>query len=138
MHPQEGIDYTGAHVELERGDKVLLLKADGALLGEGTRELLYCKYQRRRKHLGRRCMNPCTVGPLMKMPDNLRLIRVVTNTHHELRPVTRTSSLTSGELYDDAEKLYSLVHETVSHCGTPTHLESARVSVVVQARCVRR
>jgi hypothetical protein len=28
------------HVELERGDKVLLLEAGGALLGEGTSELL--------------------------------------------------------------------------------------------------
>ncbi|KAJ6500966.1 hypothetical protein C8R45DRAFT_863808 [Mycena sanguinolenta] len=36
----EGIDYTGVHVELERGDKVLLLEAGGALLGEGTSELL--------------------------------------------------------------------------------------------------
>ncbi|KAF8189480.1 hypothetical protein K438DRAFT_1971600 [Mycena galopus ATCC 62051] len=35
----EGIDYTGVHVELERGDKVLLLEAGGALLGEGTSEL---------------------------------------------------------------------------------------------------
>ncbi|KAJ7896703.1 hypothetical protein B0H14DRAFT_2678436 [Mycena olivaceomarginata] len=34
------IDYTGVHVELERGDKVLLLEAGGALLGEGTSELL--------------------------------------------------------------------------------------------------
>ncbi|KAF8189476.1 hypothetical protein K438DRAFT_2018974 [Mycena galopus ATCC 62051] len=32
----EGIDYTGVHVELERGDKVLLLEAGG----EGTSELL--------------------------------------------------------------------------------------------------
>ncbi|KAF7353993.1 hypothetical protein MVEN_01086000 [Mycena venus] len=36
----EGIDYTGVHVELERGDKVLLLEAGGVLLGEGTSELL--------------------------------------------------------------------------------------------------
>ncbi|KAJ7684176.1 hypothetical protein DFH06DRAFT_1138 [Mycena polygramma] len=36
----EGIDYTGVHVELERADKVTLLEAGGALLGEGTSELL--------------------------------------------------------------------------------------------------
>ncbi|KAJ7910982.1 hypothetical protein B0H13DRAFT_1876165 [Mycena leptocephala] len=47
----EGIDYTGVHVELERGDKVLLLEAGGVLLGKGTSELLgflwsptLCKY----------------------------------------------------------------------------------------------
>ncbi|KAF7358955.1 hypothetical protein MSAN_01235900 [Mycena sanguinolenta] len=36
----EGIDYTGVHVELERGDKVVLLEAGTTLLGEGTSELL--------------------------------------------------------------------------------------------------
>ncbi|KAJ7029705.1 hypothetical protein C8F04DRAFT_744231 [Mycena alexandri] len=36
----EGIDYTGVHVELARGDKVTLLESPGALLGEPVSDVL--------------------------------------------------------------------------------------------------
>ncbi|KAJ6541014.1 hypothetical protein DFH09DRAFT_1322875 [Mycena vulgaris] len=36
----DGIDYTGVHVELDRGDKVLCLEASSVLLGDATSEML--------------------------------------------------------------------------------------------------